>query len=299
MAADPEVAILAALLVADQEVAILVARMVACQEDAILVARTVACPEDAIPMVADPEVAIPPAPVVARKDGIPAARLVAARKIADPGDALRAVVNCLAVANRLDARLHRVGSADVRRPPTGLARAAFPLQTPEPRNLAVGEVDHPRPALEDAAQKTGAPTGVGGPGGRAAGPRGARGPVGGAGRSRSAELGSAPGGVLSPPGRSRRSLAAKRRRFSSRGTLKRSRGSSCVPPGLHDGPRRSSPPRREAARSSSGDSHRRPLANHFSWISACRACSCLKVGRSSSRVCARKDVGFPSRMIVQ
>jgi len=118
-------------------------------------------------------------------------------------------------------------------------------------------------------------------------------------RSRSGELGSAPGGVLSPPGRSRRSLAAKRRRFSSRGTLKRSRGSSCVPPGLHDGPRRSSPPRREAARSSSGDSHRRPLANHFSWISACRACSCLKVGRSSSRVFARKDVGFPSRMIVQ
>ena len=300
-------------MVAVREDGIPGARMAEDPEAAILVARMVAVPGgSAIPaarMVADPEAAIPPAPVVARKDGIPAALLVAARKIADPGDALRAVANCLAVANRLDARLHRVGSADVRRPSTGLARAAFPLQTPEPRNLAAGErVDRRRPALEDAAQKTEVPTGCGPadpgpdggrPGGRAAGPRGARGPVGGAGRSRSGELGSSPGGVLSPPGRSRRSLAAKRRRFSSRGTLKRSRGSSCVPPGRHDGPRRSSPPRREAARSSSGDSHRRPLANHFSWISACRACSCLKVGRSSSRVCARKDVGLPSRMIVQ
>ncbi len=154
MVAVREDAILVALLVADPEVAILVARMVACPEDAIPV----------VPMVADPEVAIPPGPVVARKDGIPAALLVAARKIADPEDALRAVVNCLAVANRLDARLHRVGSADVRRPPTGLARAAFPLQTQEPRNLAAAErVDRPRPALEDAAQKTGDPTGVGPP----------------------------------------------------------------------------------------------------------------------------------------
>ncbi len=300
-------------MVAVREDAIPVARMAEDPEAAILVARMVACQEDGIPaarMVADPEVAIQPAPVVARKDGIPAALLVAARKIADPGDALRAIANCLAVANRLDARLHRVGSADVRRPSTGLARAAFPLQTPEPRNLAAGErVDRRRPALEDAAQKTEVPTGCGPadpgpdggrPGGRAAGPRGARGPVGGAGRSRSGELGSSPGGVLSPPGRSRRSLAAKRRRFSSRGTLKRSRGSSCVPPGRHDGPRRSLPrPRREAARSSSGDSHSRPRANHFIWMSACRACSCLKVGSSSSRVCARKAVGLPSRMIVQ
>ena len=139
--------------------------MVAVREDAIPVARMAADPEAAIlaaRMVADPEVAIQPAPVVARKDGIPAALLVAARKIADPGDALRAIANCLAVANRLDARLHRVGSADVRRPPTGLARAVFPLQTPEPRNLAAGErVDCRRPALEDAAQKTEAPTGVG------------------------------------------------------------------------------------------------------------------------------------------
>ena len=152
-------------MVAVREDAILVARMVADPEAAILVARMVACPEDAIPvvpMVADPEVAIPPAPVVARKDGIPAALLVAARKIADPEDALRAIANCLAVANRLDARLHRVGSADVRRPSTGLARAAFPLQTPEPRNLAAGErVDRRRPALEDAAQKTEVPTAVG------------------------------------------------------------------------------------------------------------------------------------------
>ena len=136
----------------DPEAAILVTRMVACQEDAIPAAR----------MVADPEVAIQPAPVVAQEDGIPAARMVAARKIADPGDALRAIANCLAVANRLDARLHRVGSADVRRPSTGLARAAFPLQTPEPRNLAAGErVDRRRPALEDAAQKTEVPTAVG------------------------------------------------------------------------------------------------------------------------------------------
>jgi len=154
-------------MVAVREDEIPVARMVADPEAAILVARMVACLEDAIPaarVVADPEVAIPVVRMVAvRKDGIPAALLVAARKIADPGDALRAVANCLAVANRPDARLRRVGSADVRRPSTGLARAAFPLQTPEPRNLAVGEVDPPRPALEDAAQKTGAPTGVGPP----------------------------------------------------------------------------------------------------------------------------------------
>ena len=152
-------------MVAVREDGIPVARMVADPEAAILVARMVACQEDAIPaarVVADPEVAIPPAPVVARKDGIPAALLIAARKIADPGDALRAVANCLAVANRLDARLHRVGSADVRRPSTGLARAAFPLQTQEPRNLEAGErVDRRRPALGDAAQKTEVPTGVG------------------------------------------------------------------------------------------------------------------------------------------
>ena len=153
MVVDQADAILVARMAADSEAAILVARMVAGREDAILVAR----------MVADPEVAIPPAPDVARKEGIPAALLVAARKIADPGDAHRAVANCcLAVANRLDARLHRVGSTDVRCPPTGLARAAFPLQTPEPRNLAAGErVDRRRPALEDAAPKTEAQTGVG------------------------------------------------------------------------------------------------------------------------------------------
>ena len=154
MVAVREYGIPGARMAEDPEAAILVARMVAVREDAIPVAR----------MAADPEVAIPPDPVVARKDGIPAALLVAARKIADPGDALRAIANCLAVANRLDARLHRVGSADVRRRSTGLARAAFPLQTPEPRNLAAGErVDRRRPALEDAAQKTGDPTGVGPP----------------------------------------------------------------------------------------------------------------------------------------
>jgi hypothetical protein len=55
-----------------------------------------------------------------------------------------------------------VGSADVRRPSTGLARAAFPLQTPEPRNLEAGErVDRRRSALGDAAQETEVPTGVG------------------------------------------------------------------------------------------------------------------------------------------
>ena len=151
-------------MVAGQEVAIPAARMDACREVAIPEVRMAAVREDAIPvarMVADPEVAIPPTPVVARKDAIPEARMVAARKIADPGDALRAVANCLAVANRLDARLHRGGSADVRRSPTGLARAAFPLQTQEPRDLAAGERADRRPALEDAVQKTEAPTGVG------------------------------------------------------------------------------------------------------------------------------------------
>ena len=143
-------------MVAGQEVAIPAARMDACREVAIPEVRMAAVREDAIPvarMVADPE--------VARKDAIPEARMVAARKIADPGDALRAVANCLAVATRRAARRHRGGSADVRRSPTGLARAAFPLQTQEPRDLAAGERADRRPALEDAVQKTEAPTGVG------------------------------------------------------------------------------------------------------------------------------------------
>ena len=140
MAAGREGAIRVALMVAGQADAILVGRMGAAPEDADQAARIVAGPEDAILV----------------------ALLVGTRKIADPGDALRAVANCLAVANRLDARLRRVGSADVRRPPTGLARAAFPLQTPNPRDLAAGaRVDRRRPALEDAAQKTETPTGAG------------------------------------------------------------------------------------------------------------------------------------------
>ncbi len=165
MVANPEVAILVVRMAANLEVAILVARMAASQEVAILVVPMAAGQEDAIPvarMAADREGAIPPAPVVARTDGIPAALLVAARKIADPGAALLPVANCLAVAIRLDAPLHRVGSRDVRRPPTGLARAVFPLQTPAPRDLAAGEqVDRRRPAAEDAAPKTEAPTDVG------------------------------------------------------------------------------------------------------------------------------------------
>ena len=268
-------------------------------------------PEVAIPaarMVADPEVAIRRPRWLARKDGIPAALLVAARTIAAPGGRPPG-------GRELPGGREPPGRPA---PPRGfggcppLAHGARPRGFPAPDPGAPGPrgrgAGRSPPGPGDAAPQTGprrawacrflART-VDGPGGRAAGPRGARGPVGGAGRSRSGEPGSSPGGVLSPSGRSRRSLAAKRRRFSSRGTLKRSRGSSCVPPGRQDGPRRSPPPRREAARSSSGDSHRRPLANHFSWISACRACSCLKVGRSSSRVCARKDVGLPSRMIVQ
>jgi hypothetical protein len=153
-------------MVAVREDAILVARMGADQGDAILVARMAADQADAIPvvrMVADPEAEILAALMVARKERTPAALPVAVRKIADPGDAHRAVANCcLAVANRLDARLHCVGSKDVRRLPTGLARGAFPLQTLEPRNLAAGErVDRRRPALEDAAPKTEAQTGVG------------------------------------------------------------------------------------------------------------------------------------------
>src|SRR6478672_9028731 len=135
-------------MVAVREDAILVARMAADQGDAILVARMAADQADAIPvvrMVADPEAEILAALMVARKERTPAALPVAVRKIADPGDAHRAVANCcLAVANRLDARLHCVGSTDVRRLPTGLARGAFPLQT-----------------LEDAAPKTEAQAGVG------------------------------------------------------------------------------------------------------------------------------------------
>ena len=165
MAANLEVAILVARMVANPEIAILVVRMVADPEVAIPEARMVAGQEDAIlvaPMAEGQEDAIPPAPVVARRDGIPAALLVAARKFAAPGAALLPVANCPAVAIRLDAPFHRVGSRDVRRPPTGLARAVFPFQTPAPRDLAAGEqVDRRRPAAEDAAPKTEAPTDVG------------------------------------------------------------------------------------------------------------------------------------------
>ena len=166
MAAGREGAIPVALMVAGQADAILVVRMAAGREGAIPVARMAACQEVAIPgagMAACQEVAIPGTRMAADPEAaIQVALLVAARKIADPGDALRAVANCLAVANRLDARLRRVSSADVRRPPTGLARAAFPLQTPEPRDLAAGaRVDRRRPGLEDGARKTEAPTGGG------------------------------------------------------------------------------------------------------------------------------------------
>ena len=101
--------------------------------------------------------------------------------------------------------------------------------------------------------------------------------------------------------RSRNSRSRKRRLFSSRGILKRARGSSCAPPGRQAGPRRSSGGRRllSASRDSSSDFQSRPRANHSSTASGCRACSCRSVGNSSSCVCARKAVGLPSRMIVQ
>src|SRR6476619_6925692 len=108
-------------MVAGQADAIQVGEMGADQGDEILVARMAADQADAIPvvrMVADPEAEILAALMVARQERTPAA---------------------LPVANRLDARLHCVGSTDVRRLPTGLARGAFPLQTLEPRNLAAGE----------------------------------------------------------------------------------------------------------------------------------------------------------------
>jgi hypothetical protein len=112
------------------------------------------------------------------------------------------------------------------------------------------------------------------------------------------------------PGRSLRWFSAKRRRFSSRGTLNRSRGSLCSPPGRQSRGRRSSDGGRlvpgagrrfanASARSTSCDSQRRPRANHFITASGWRTCSCRSVGISSSSVCARKAVGFPSRMIVQ
>src|SRR4030095_10762770 len=54
-----------------------------------------------------------------------------------------------------------------------------------------------------------------------------------------------------------------------------------------------------AACASSGDSHSRPLLNHFITASGCLVWSCLNVGTSSSRSCARNAVGLPSSMIVQ
>jgi hypothetical protein len=88
--------------------------------------------------------------------------------------------------------------------------------------------------------------------------------------------------------------------------LKRSRGSLCSPPGRQSRGRRSpagpAAGRRRAnasARSWSCDSHSRPRANHFITASGWRDCSWRSVGSSSSCRCARKAVGFPSRMIVQ
>ena len=136
-----------------------------------------------------------------------------------------------------------------------------------------------------------------GPGARSSrGLNGARG-----GRSRGgAPAGESPrGGPSNPPGDSRRSFSAKRRRFTSRGMSKRARGSRCSPPGRQSGLRRSVPPWCSAARASSGPAHRRPRANHIITASGCLLWSCLNVGSSSSRNCARNAVGFPSTMIVQ
>ena len=73
--------------------------------------------------------------------------------------------------------------------------------------------------------------------------------------------------------------SAKRRRFSSRGMLKRSRGSSCSPPGRQVGPLRSPPGAPRAGRAflfrrGPELSAREPLE----LMSACRASSWLNVG---------------------
>ena len=122
-----------------------------------------------------------------------------------------------------------------------------------------------------------------------------------------------------PPGAGRAPLRAARRRFAVVGTIRppQVRGESTALLVARDleplarilvlaarAPRRAarSPAALQLerrARSSSGDCHSRPRANHFITASGCRACSCCSVGSSSSCVCARNAVGLPSRMIVQ
>ena len=92
-------------------------------------------------------------------------------------------------------------------------------------------------------------------------------------------------------------------RFTSRGTLNRSRGSLCSPPGRQSGPLRSraAPSRsiRNAIADASSDGQSLPLANHISTASGCFDCSCFSVGSNSSCVAARNAVGCPPAMIVQ
>jgi hypothetical protein len=92
-----------------------------------------------------------------------------------------------------------------------------------------------------------------------------------------------------------------RARLTSRGTLKRARGSLWLPPGRQSRPRDPDVSRRArcAAFASSSDSQKRPKSNHSNRESGCVRCSCTSVGTSASRSRARNDVGCAPETITQ
>ena len=196
-----------------------------------------------------PEVAIPPAPVVARKDGIPAALLVApgrsrlrgcppggrelrwrSRTAWTPGST--AWVRRMSAARPRGslARLSRLQtrSPGTSRPGSGSTAAARPWRTRPQETEAPTACG---PADPDPGQVEGQ---VGEPQDRAV----LAGRWGVAGRSRSGELGSSPGCSTPPAGSILSQLGRAAAALSSRGTLKRSPRILVVPPGRHDGLRR-------------------------------------------------------------
>ena len=89
--------------------------------------------------------------------------------------------------------------------------------------------------------------------------------------------------------------------FSSRGILKRSRGSRCAPPGRQPRPRDSRLPPRAvcASRSSSGEFHSRPRGEPLHHRVRVTLLQLLQRRQQLLSSAARNAVGLPSRMIVQ